>query len=99
MSSKKNAVSNISNLILHRVKDTTFLQNCDTLFTRINLMKSYFIRCILVGCQHLKALTKLPLKWTGYVNAVARQLNERPRKTLAYETPVERFKACVASIG
>lgn len=33
------------------------------------------------------------------LNAVARQLNERPRKTLEYETPVERFNACVASTG
>jgi IS30 family transposase len=33
------------------------------------------------------------------LNAVAKRLNERPRKTLNFETPVERFAECVASIG
>ncbi|WP_194713360.1 IS30 family transposase [Noviherbaspirillum soli] len=33
------------------------------------------------------------------LNAIARQLNERPRKTLNYETPAQRFHQSVASIG
>jgi IS30 family transposase len=33
------------------------------------------------------------------LNAVARRLNERPRKTLNYETPAERFHQTVASTG
>ena len=33
------------------------------------------------------------------LNAVARRLNERPRETLNFETPAERFSQCVASTG
>lgn len=33
------------------------------------------------------------------LNATARQLNERPRKTLGYLTPAEMFGRTVASIG
>ncbi len=33
------------------------------------------------------------------LNAVARRLNERPRKTLQYRTPAERFAQCVALTG
>ncbi len=33
------------------------------------------------------------------LNAVARRLNERPRKTLNYDTPAERFGQSVASTG
>lgn len=33
------------------------------------------------------------------LNAVARKLNERPRKTLEYRTPAEMFSQSVASTG
>ena len=33
------------------------------------------------------------------LNAIARQLNERPRKTLGYQTPAEMFSQSVALTG
>jgi hypothetical protein len=47
----------------------------------------------------LRGYTKMRVRWSTHLNKVARQLNERPRETLGFETPAERFNACVASTG
>ena len=49
--------------------------------------------------QYFSKGTDLSVYSQTHLNKVARQLNERPRKTLEFETPAEKFNACVASTG
>jgi hypothetical protein len=48
--------------------------------------------------QYFPKGTDFSVHSQAYLNKVARQLNERPRETLQFETP-KRFNACVASTG
>ncbi len=49
--------------------------------------------------QYFPKGTNISVHSQAKLNAVARRLNERPRKTLNYETPAEQFNQCVALTG
>jgi len=49
--------------------------------------------------QYFPKGTDLSVHSQAKLNAVARELNERPRKTLNYHSPAEKFAQCVAAIS
>jgi IS30 family transposase len=47
--------------------------------------------------QYFPKGTDLSVHSQSELNKIARRLNQRPRKTLGYKTPVDKLQACVAS--
>ncbi len=49
--------------------------------------------------QYLPKKTDLSIHTQAELNRIAKRLNQRPRKTLGYQTPADKLQESVASIG